>query len=73
MACRAHREPSASPARFAALASLTGGPDPPPLAGLATAEANSRTLTVSWADGTRTIVDFGAVDSDGPTVSGADA
>lgn len=57
---------------FAALASLTGEPDPAPLAGLADAEVNARTLTVSWADGARTVVDFGTPGA-GPTVSGAGA
>ncbi|MEU6257003.1 DUF2264 domain-containing protein [Streptomyces sp. NPDC047043] len=51
---------------FAALASLTGEPDPAPLAGQATAEANGLAVTVRWADGTRTVVDFG---SDGPSVT----
>ncbi|WP_033318271.1 DUF2264 domain-containing protein [Streptomyces yerevanensis] len=44
---------------FASLASLTGEGDPAPLAGQATAEVSGLTVTVRWADGTRTVVDFG--------------
>ncbi|MDW6057746.1 DUF2264 domain-containing protein [Streptomyces sp. FXJ1.4098] len=44
---------------FVALASLTGDPDAPPLAGLATAEVSGTTVTVRWADGRSTVVDFG--------------
>jgi hypothetical protein len=44
---------------FASLASLTGEGDPAPLVGQATAEVSGLTVTVRWADGTRTVVDFG--------------
>jgi hypothetical protein len=53
---------------FVALASLTGEPDPSPLAGLATAEANGRAVTIRWADGARTVIDFGS-DGHGPSVT----
>ncbi|MFF4259174.1 DUF2264 domain-containing protein [Streptomyces sp. NPDC001663] len=57
---------SATGTAFAALASLTGEPDPAPLSGQATAEANGLAITVRWADGARTVVDFGL---DGPSVT----
>ncbi|MPY48219.1 DUF2264 domain-containing protein [Streptomyces acidicola] len=44
---------------FAALASLTGEPGASPLTGLATAEVSGLTVVVRWADGGRTVVDFG--------------
>ncbi|MCX5063297.1 DUF2264 domain-containing protein [Streptomyces sp. NBC_00461] len=52
---------------FVALASLTGEPDPAPLAGQATAEANGLAVTIRWADGARTVIDFGT--HDGPSVT----
>ncbi|TPQ22736.1 DUF2264 domain-containing protein [Streptomyces sporangiiformans] len=51
---------------FAALASLTGEPGASRLAGQATAEVSGLTVTVRWADGARTVVDFG---DGGPTVT----
>lgn len=50
---------------FVALASLTGEPDPAPLAGQATAEVNGLAVTVCWADGARTVIDFGTEGHDG--------
>ncbi|MGW0708404.1 DUF2264 domain-containing protein [Streptomyces sp. NPDC002643] len=41
---------------FAALASLTAEPDPPPLSGQVTVEVDGLALTACWADGTRTVV-----------------
>ncbi|MGO4418639.1 hypothetical protein AB4Z54_07725, partial [Streptomyces sp. MCAF7] len=53
-----------------ALASLTGDPDAPPLAGLATAEVSGTTVTVRWSDGSGTVVDFGGgPDGDAPRVT----
>ncbi|MGY0056510.1 DUF2264 domain-containing protein [Streptomyces sp. LZ34] len=55
---------------FAALASLTGDPDAPPLAGLVTAEVNGPAVTVRWPDGGSTVVDFGGgPDGDAPRVT----
>jgi len=51
---------------FAALASLTGEPDPSPLTGQAIAEVDGLAVTVRWADATRTVVDFGTEGTDGP-------
>ncbi|MEV1066205.1 DUF2264 domain-containing protein [Streptomyces sp. NPDC050263] len=51
---------------FVALASLTGEPAPAALAGQAAAEADGLAVTVRWADGARTVVDFGAHDTHGP-------
>jgi hypothetical protein len=56
---------------FVALASLTGEPDPAPLAGQATAEANGLAVTIRWADGARTVIDFGT-DGQGPSVAEAE-
>ncbi|MGW2521454.1 DUF2264 domain-containing protein [Streptomyces sp. NPDC001617] len=54
---------------FVALASLTGEPDPAPLSGQATAFTGGLAVTVTWADGTRTVIDFGADGRDGPSVT----
>jgi hypothetical protein len=54
---------------FAALASLIGEGDLTPLAGQATTEVNGLTVTVRWADGTRTVVDFGDGELTLPTVT----
>jgi len=51
---------------FAALASLTAEPDPPPLTGQVTVDVHDLVLTARWADGTRTVVDLG---EGGPTVT----
>ncbi|MFC9226338.1 DUF2264 domain-containing protein [Streptomyces hygroscopicus] len=55
---------------FVALASLTGEPDPAPLAGLATAEVTGLTVTVRLPDGGGVVVDFGA--GEAPTVTEVD-
>ena len=57
---------------FVALASLTGEPDPAALSGQATAVADGLTVTVDWADGSRTVVDFGADGRDGHSVMDAE-
>ncbi|MPY56429.1 DUF2264 domain-containing protein [Streptomyces spongiae] len=44
---------------FVALASLTGEPGAAPLAGQATAAVDGLAVVVRWADGARTVVDFG--------------
>ncbi|MGI5192954.1 DUF2264 domain-containing protein [Streptomyces sp. CA-288835] len=54
---------------FVALASLTGEGGVAPLAGQASAEVNGLTVTVRWADGTRTVVDFGDGELTLPTVT----
>ncbi|MEV1081174.1 DUF2264 domain-containing protein [Streptomyces sp. NPDC050211] len=51
---------------FAALASLTAEPDPPPLTDQVTAEVDDLTLTAHWMDGTSTIVHLGEA---GPMVT----
>ncbi|MET7477310.1 DUF2264 domain-containing protein [Streptomyces sp. NPDC005648] len=54
---------------FVALASLTGEPDPAALSGQATAFAEDLAVTVDWAGGTRTVVDFASDDREGPSVT----
>lgn len=63
-----------SGAVFASLASLTGDPDAPPLAGLATAEVSGPVVTIRWPDGGSTVVAFGGgPDGRTPRVTGETA